>query len=221
MDGHRLPLFPLSTVLFPRMVLPLHIFEQRYQSMLRYCAENDSPFGIVLIREGEEVGAPADPYPIGTEAHILRVADLEDERKLIIVQGRERFTIRRYLPGEPYLMAEVEPLPIEKEGTDSRLLSHVEVSFYRYLRMLKQAQGLSVSISNLPEDAEGVAWMVAWGLQIDQRVKQALLGVASLQELLLRERILLEEENRLLFILSSDAARRRLPPEEQGYISLN
>jgi len=203
------------------MVLPLHIFEERYKAMLRYCSENASSFGVVLIREGEEVGAPAEPYPVGTEAHILRVADLEDERKLIIVQGRERFTTQRYLSGEPYLMGEVEPLPLETEGTDNRLLSQVEISFYRYLRMLKQAQGLSVSISNLPEDAEGVAWMVAWGLQIDQKVKQALLGVSSLQELLLRERLLLEEENRLLFILSSDSARRRLPPEEQGYISLN
>ncbi len=91
---HRLPLFPLSTVLFPRMVLPLHIFEERYKTMLRYCDEQDEPFGIVLIREGEEVGAPAEPYSIGTEAHILRVSDLEDERKLIVVQGRDRFRIR-------------------------------------------------------------------------------------------------------------------------------
>ena len=221
MDVRRLPLFPLSTVLFPRMVLPLHIFEERYKVMLRYCEETEAPFGIVLIREGEEVGGPVEPYPIGTEARILRVAELEDERKLIIVQGRERFTTQRYLFSEPYLVGEVETLPIETEGTDSRLLGHVEVAFYRYLRMLKQAQGLSVSISNLPEDAEGVAWMVAWGLQIDQKVKQVLLGVTSLQDLLLRERILLEEENRLLFILGSDAARRRLPPEEQGHISLN
>jgi uncharacterized protein len=221
MPERTLPLFPLSTVLFPRMVLPLHIFEERYKALLRYCSETEAPFGIVLIREGEEVGGPAEPFPIGTEAHILRVADLEDERKLIIVQGRERFTIRRYLFTEPYLVGAVETLPIETEDTDSRLLSQVEVAFYRYLRMLKYAQGLSVSISNLPEDAEGVAWMVAWGLQVDQKVKQALLGVASLQELLLRERILLEEENRLLFILGSDAARRRLPPDEQGHISLN
>jgi Lon protease-like protein len=218
---YRLPLFPLSTVLFPRMVLPLHIFEERYKAMIKYCDENDRPFGIVLIREGEEVGAPAEPFSVGTEAHILRITDLEDQRKLIVVQGRERFTIEELSFQEPYLVGEVEKLPLETGGLDSRLLGHVEIAFYRYLRMLKQAQGLSVSISNLPEDPEGVAWMVAWGLQMDQKIKQELLGVANLQELLLREQALLEEENRMLYLLGQEDVRRRQPPENQGYISSN
>jgi len=78
-----------------------------------------------------------------------------------------------------------------------------------------------VSISNLPEDPEGVAWMVAWGLQMDQKIKQELLGVANLQELLLREKTLLEEENRMLYLLGQEDVRRRQPPENQGHISLN
>ena len=52
-----LPLFPLNTVLFPGMVMPLHIFEQRYRTMIGRCIEEQSPFGVVLIREGVEVGA--------------------------------------------------------------------------------------------------------------------------------------------------------------------
>ncbi len=106
-------------------------------------------------------------------------------------------------------------------GLDSRLLGRVEITFYRYLRMLRQAQGLSVSISNLPEDPEGVAWMVAWGLQLDQSIKQELLGVGDLQELLLREEALLADENRMLYLLGQEDVRRRQPPENQGYISMN
>ena len=63
--------------------------------------------------------------------------------------------------------------------------------------------------------------MVAWGLQIDQNLKQELLSASSLQELLLREKHLLEEENRILYLLSQEDVQSRLPPESQGYISLN
>jgi Lon protease-like protein len=51
-----LPLFPLQTVLFPGALLPLHIFEPRYQLLVRRCVERQTPFGVVLIRSGPEVG---------------------------------------------------------------------------------------------------------------------------------------------------------------------
>ncbi len=66
----ELPIFPLSSVLFPGGVMPLKIFEQRYMDMAKSCLKNALPFGICLIREGPEVGAVALPETIGTMARI-------------------------------------------------------------------------------------------------------------------------------------------------------
>jgi Lon protease-like protein len=66
----RLPLFPLNTVLFPGGVLPLRVFEARYMDMVRDCMKTSSPFGVVLITRGSEVGSPAATEPVGTMAHI-------------------------------------------------------------------------------------------------------------------------------------------------------
>jgi len=66
----QLPLFPLSTVLFPGGVLPLRVFEARYMDMVRQCMKTSSPFGVVLITKGAEVGAPAATESVGTVARI-------------------------------------------------------------------------------------------------------------------------------------------------------
>ena len=54
--SETIPLFPLGTVLYPGLLLPLHIFEDRYRALTRHCLDNGAPFGVVLIREGREVG---------------------------------------------------------------------------------------------------------------------------------------------------------------------
>ena len=69
----ELPLFPLNTVLFPGATLPLHIFEDRYKEMISQCIEEHRPFGVLLIRKGREAGDLAEPFEIGTTAHIARV----------------------------------------------------------------------------------------------------------------------------------------------------
>jgi len=217
----ELPLFPLHTVFFPRMLMPLIIFEERYQALMRHCVEHEHDFGIVLIRSGQEVEGPAEPYEIGTTAHIMRLVDLEDDRKHAVVQGTDRFVIRELLHDRPYLVGMVDEYPLEAGGLDNQLLARVEITFYRYLQLLKDAQGLTIEISNLPDDPEGIAWMIAWGLQVDLPHRQELLSTRSLQELLQQEKRLLDNENRILEILDSDAVKRRLPPESMGAISLN
>ena len=62
---HELPLFPLNTVLFPDMPLPLHVFEPRYLEMMDYCRRERTPFGVVLIQSGPEVGGPSLPFSVG------------------------------------------------------------------------------------------------------------------------------------------------------------
>ncbi|MCI0849057.1 MAG: LON peptidase substrate-binding domain-containing protein, partial [Chloroflexi bacterium] len=85
-----LPLFPLNLVLFPGMDLPLHIFEQRYRDMIGECLDKDAPFGVVLIKEGVEVGDPADPERIGTSTRILSSEILDQGRMNILTRGERR-----------------------------------------------------------------------------------------------------------------------------------
>lgn len=109
-----LRLFPLNTVLFPGMRMPLHIFEERYKVMIRECIEEDAPFGVLLIRSGGEVGPGAVPHDIGTTAHILQVEYLDDGRMNIFTIGQQRFRTLAINTTEPYLRGEVALLEDER-----------------------------------------------------------------------------------------------------------
>jgi Lon protease-like protein len=89
----QLPLFPLNAVLFPGGRLPLRIFEQRYMDMAKNCLKDGSPFGVCLIREGQEVGEPAVPAEIGTLARIT-TWDMPQLGVLqVVAVGAQRFRI--------------------------------------------------------------------------------------------------------------------------------
>ena len=107
-----LPIFPLSTVLFPGGVLPLRIFEARYMDMVRDCMQRDAPFGVCLITKGGEVGEPAEHEPIGCLAHI-RGWDMEQLGLLQLrTVGGARFRIVDRRVGRTGLIrASVDELP--------------------------------------------------------------------------------------------------------------
>ncbi len=88
------PLFPLATVLFPGMRLPLKVFETRYMDMAKACLKHDAAFGVCLIREGEEVGTPAVPESVGCLARIAEW-DMETLGVLkVTAEGLERFRLQ-------------------------------------------------------------------------------------------------------------------------------
>lgn len=91
--GTDIPLFPLNAVLFPGGLLPLRIFEARYMDMAKDCLRDESPFGVCLIREGREVGAPAEPESIGCLARILDWDMQQLGLLLVTTQGGQRFRI--------------------------------------------------------------------------------------------------------------------------------
>ncbi|HOY01378.1 MAG TPA: LON peptidase substrate-binding domain-containing protein, partial [Zoogloea sp.] len=92
-DTVEIPLFPLGTVLFPDGVLPLKLFEARYLDMAARCMRANAPFGVCLIREGGEVGAPAVPHGVGSIARITGW-DMDKPGLLFITtRGGERFRI--------------------------------------------------------------------------------------------------------------------------------
>lgn len=118
----RIPLFPLSTVLFPGSMLPLKIFEQRYLDMAAACMKDNMPFGVCLIEKGSEVGETAIPYPIGTLATISNWEMEQLGILMITAQGGRRFRIiestigpGNLLEANVELLAETGPTPLPPE----------------------------------------------------------------------------------------------------------
>src|ERR1700730_14638753 len=111
-----LPLFLLRTVLFPHMPMSLHVFEDRYQEMMRDCLDAGSSFGVVAIREGREVGGDAVPRAVGTLARIVHVERLPDGRMNLFITGASRFRVVRPVSCKAYARAEVEYLQEESDG---------------------------------------------------------------------------------------------------------
>ncbi|CAM8640360.1 Lon, substrate-binding domain containing protein [Oxalobacteraceae bacterium] len=119
-----IPLFPLNTVLFPRGVLPLRVFETRYVDMVRERMKSGAPFGVVAIRAGNEVGTAAEPYDVGTLAHIV-ACDVEDLGVLLLhTQGGERFRIlEKRTQRNQLIEARIAPLPADDPSHTGESLS--------------------------------------------------------------------------------------------------
>src|SRR2546423_2082962 len=130
-----LALFPLQTVLFPGMKLPLHIFEERYKLMVRECIDEQAPFGVVLIHTGEEVGEAPVPHNVGTTAKITDVETLDEGRMNLLTIGVERFRIIAVTTTSPYLRGEVELVEQRRESVPPETLSRAEDLFATYLKL--------------------------------------------------------------------------------------
>ena len=102
-------MFPLGTVLFPTLVLPLHVFEPRYRALTRDCLAGDREFGVVLIERGSEVGGGDVRTDVGTVARILEAEELDDGRWVLATVGTRRLRVEEWLPDDPYPRARVEP----------------------------------------------------------------------------------------------------------------
>ena len=175
-----IPLFPLNVVLFPGGFLPLHIFEERYKLMIQRCLDEESEFGVVLIRSGAEVGGNAEPHPVGTAARIVNVKKEEDGRMNIMVTGRERFRIDSVLLRQPYMEAVVEALYGGSPGSvEAGLVSDVRQAVEEQIRLLHGLRGGWVREPRTPEDPAELSWLVCTLLQADDDVKQALLEESS------------------------------------------
>jgi uncharacterized protein len=196
----KMPLFPLNTVLFPGMVLPLHIFEPRYRLMIGRCIQQQQPFGVVLIREGQEVGGGANPHDIGTTAYITHSERQPDGRLNIHTVGYQRFRIHQMEQREPYLVGMVEDFPVEGEQ-DSRIPELVRILqpvLKRYLSGLTDAAGMEVDLEEIPDDGLALAYFVAIAVPLPMDEKQKILATPSLADMLTLEHHMLRRELALL-----------------------
>lgn len=173
----ELPIFPLGTVLFPGSILPLRIFEVRYMDMARACLRDSSPFGVCLIREGQEVGAPAVPEPVGCEA---RIADCDVEELGILkvrAEGLGRFRIlSTEVNRQGLIVGEVETIDPEPPQTDAPGLAE-SADFLR-----KAIAGIGEQRFAAPfafDDASWVGFRLAEILPLRMDVKQKLLELTD------------------------------------------
>ena len=149
-----LRLFLLNTVLFPRMELPLHVFEERYKQLVAECLAEDEPFGVVLIREGDEVGdVLAEAHRVGCTTRIENAAPVEGGRLMIATRGERRFRILEVHDDQPYRSATVEyPVDEVSEVPDS-LLERAAEGYRQIAKLRAMTDGLfqrSVTIPPAP-----------------------------------------------------------------------
>ncbi len=191
-----LGLFPLNTVLMPGAALRLHVFEDRYKTMMAQCIEHNLPFGVLLDRSGREVGDDLDPVNVGTVAVIRKVTRLTSGRLYVIASGMRRFKVERVIGTLPYWCAEIsylEEVPGPAESA-SRLRETAIERFKDYLAVLLAISGNELKSIQLPSDACASSYIIADALQVDVNVKQRLLEASSAAERLRAELELLDKE---------------------------
>ncbi len=218
----RLPLFPLRTVLFPGMVLPLHVLEERHRRMIDDCLAAGGELGVVFTARGE--GTPPEPHEIGTVARVTHVERPDAERMDIITVGQQRFRILTLHHDRPYLVGEVEFAPLSGGDTveAERLAAQVRPRIGRYIELLAQVVGIDISVTDVPEDPVRLAYMTAIALQLPEEDKQELLATPDVRMLLTLEgRILGREEALLRFAARTQKAQDRLVTGATHYLYRN
>ncbi len=196
----ELPLFPLEqVVLFPGMSLPLRIFEERYKVMIGACQVTDQLFGVVLIRSGSEVGAPAEPERIGCTARMVRIDRLPDGQMHIMTVGEQRFRLlgaARMAP-EGYLVGDAQLMADQSRGdVASDLVASVSHEFGRYQDATRALTGRVQPIGRveLPRDPVRLSYKVASVLYVPPRERQRLLETDDVASRLEQELALLKRE---------------------------
>ena len=154
-----IPLFPLHTVLCPGIVVPLHVFEERYRALTRFCLDTGGPFGVVLIKSGREVGDRSilSLAGVGAFAEIRQAGRYPDGRYDLLAAGTGRFAIESVDAGsEPYLVADVTPLDddVGDEPRAERLAASAIRRFVRYLELLRARDGETEQVLDIRIELE-------------------------------------------------------------------
>jgi Lon protease-like protein len=155
----EIPLFPLHTVLCPGIVLPLHVFEDRYRALTRHCLATGEPFGVVLIRDGLGVG-PSRTLAlagVGALVEIREAGRYPDGRYDLLAAATGRFAIETVDPArEPYLVADVTPLEDEvgDEARAERLAASAIRRFVRYLDLMRAREGETSEVLDIRVEVE-------------------------------------------------------------------
>lgn len=181
-----MPMFPLGSVLFPHMPLPLRVFEKRYLVMLsRILGSEPAEFGVVLIERGQEVGGGEQRFRYGTVARIVQV-DATEEFVVLVAQGERRFEVTEWLEEDPHPQAIVRDLP-HLEWTDALLplKQQAERAVRRVLSLASEfTEQLWPPDVELSTDPTAAAWQLAAIAPLGPLDQVALLRSTTMAELL-------------------------------------
>ena len=211
--SEMLPLFPLSTVLFPGMRLPLHVFEERYRTLVAELLAGPEPrrFGVIAIRSGREVGAGGVValHEVGCVAAVRQVTPHADGRYDLQTVGTERFRLASIDRSRPYLRGEVELLPdgvAEPGAAEAAVVRQVQAGFRAYLNALADQGGGVISVADLPDEPVLLSYVIGAAMIIDLPERQSLLAAADALSRLRLERSLLIRETAMLRATTSRPA---------------
>jgi len=196
-DLRHLPLFPLPLVLLPNEVLPLHIFEDRYQQMLKDVAEGRNMFGLPYFEpEGAYIERPATGT-VGCVAEIKETETFSDGRSNLLTVGVVRFRINEYVEsGDLYLVGDVEYF--EDDAEDPEQIEVIsENVFNLFERMARAAFKMGGSRGRFPEihktDGESLSFLITAAFNFDNDVKYRLLEMTSTLRRLTELKVLLDK----------------------------
>ncbi len=178
--SQTIPIFPLGTVLYPGGRLPLRVFEPRYVAMARRCLADDAVFGVNLILDGREVGAPAVPHAVGCSARIVDSTVPETDEFALLAVGESTFRIqRREVQADGLIVAEVEWLPVSAPMP-------VPPEFAPLVQMLRHAVEQMGEAQLVPplryDDSAWVAQRLAERLPMPAAARQRILECANALE---------------------------------------
>lgn len=218
----QIPLFPLSVVLFPGMMLPLHIFEERYKTMIKQCLATGQSFGVVLAKS-KKAQAPgttnlylSDLYQIGTTARITAVENLDDGRMNLITVGQDRFIIKDiHSSSDDYLIGQVDPFPLKESQQERQkitsLVQKLKPMVRQYINHLADASGEDLANAALPSDPMALAFLAGTALQGPLADKQKLLSAKSLSRLIADTVSVLDREDQILaYMLQAYQAHQQI-----------
>jgi Lon protease-like protein len=200
----QLPIFPLNTVVFPGVTLPLHVFEDRYRTLVRQLLAVSDPalrvFGVVAIREGYEVGAheARSMYRTGCVVQLTEVSPYDDGRFDIEVVGRQRMRVEGLDASGPFVVAEVSELRDDSSGEVLEAASRALSAFEDYRNLLGDLRGGEVLVGTMPRDPELLSYSLAATALLSLRERQSLLEAASTVDRLVMLRHLLRQELRAM-----------------------
>ena len=186
-----LPMFPLGSVLLPGEVLPLHIFEPRYQTMLQHClSATDPSFGVVLIAQGHEAGGGDVRHDVGTIARIVAHKDLGDGRHVVECIAGERIRVDAWLQDDPYPRADVRLWPDDDGDTvtesDCAEVAMRIAELYRLVGELSASEGTTPTpgpvFAELPPELGKSLYALAAQIPMGESDRQDVLRAPSAAE---------------------------------------
>jgi uncharacterized protein len=210
--SEQLPLFPLNTVLFPGVVMPLHIFEDRYRALMRDLialpATRDREFGVVAIKIGYEVGERGvhTIQRVGCAALVTDVTANADGTFEIVVVGRRRFHVEDLDPSNDYLKADVEWLGDPGGGAPNEIEEAAETArdlFDVYRDTLEELRGDDILDGETPGDPVDLSYTLAAAMVLSMGERQALLECPDVTSRLRMGTALLRSELRAVRAIPS------------------